>query len=104
MSIRQESQEAPAARHDRRGHHCRGCDRGGRHPLQQVRRIPAGPLPVHLPAGDRSYLGVFTKGLPDSYAGVTAFTNATGAKPDVVMYYSGWYVPFPVRLRHHRSQ
>ena len=38
---------------------------------------------------------MFTKGLPDSYAGVTAFTNTTGAKPDVVMYYSGWYVPFP---------
>ena len=26
---------------------------------------------------------------------MTAFTNATGAKPDVIMYYSGWFVPFP---------
>ena len=57
-----------------------------------------GPLPVDLPPATASYLGVFTKGLPDSYAPVTAFTNATSAKPDVVMYYSGWYVPFPVRF------
>ena len=54
-----------------------------------------GPLPVDLPQATASYLGVFTKGLPGSYAPVTAFTNATGAKPDVVMYYSGWYMPFP---------
>jgi mannan endo-1,4-beta-mannosidase len=55
-----------------------------------------GPLPVNLPRATASYLGVFTKGLPASYSGVTAFTNATGAKPDVIMYYSGWYMPFPV--------
>ena len=55
----------------------------------------SGPLPVNLPPATASYLGVFAKGLPTSYAGVTAFTNATGAKPDVVMYYSGWYMPFP---------
>jgi mannan endo-1,4-beta-mannosidase len=53
------------------------------------------PLPVNLPAASASYLGVFTKGVPNSYAGVNAFTSATGAKPDVIMYYSGWYMPFP---------
>lgn len=57
---------------------------------------PTGPLPVHLPPASASYLGMFAKGIPDSYAPVTAFANATGAKPSVVMYYSGWYVPFPV--------
>ena len=56
---------------------------------------PTGPLPVHLPPASESYLGVYTKGLPDSYEPVAAFADATGAKPDVVMYYSGWYVPFP---------
>lgn len=56
---------------------------------------PTGPLPVHLPPASASYLGVYTRGVPDSYAPVTAFTNATGARPDVVMYYSGWFVPFP---------
>jgi hypothetical protein len=59
---------------------------------------PAGPLPVHLPVATGSYLGVNTEGLPASYAGVTSFTSATGATPDLVMYYSGWYVPFPVKF------
>src|SRR6516225_2045337 len=54
------------------------------------------PLPVDLPPASASYLGVFTKGMPDSYSGVTAFSSATGTQPNVVMYYSGWYVPFPV--------
>ena len=59
---------------------------------------PTGPLPVHLPPASGSYLGVYASGVPASYAGVTAFTNAINAKPDVVMYYSGWYVPFPAKF------
>ena len=54
-----------------------------------------GPLPVHLPTTPQSYIGVFAKGSPASYDGVTAFANATGARPDIVMYYSGWFMPFP---------
>lgn len=53
-----------------------------------------GSLPVHLPADSGSYLGVYAKGAPASYNGVTAFTNAIGTRPNVVMYYSGWYQPF----------
>jgi mannan endo-1,4-beta-mannosidase len=53
-----------------------------------------GPLPVHLPTSSGSYLGVYAKGAPLSYDGVAAFTNAIGTRPDVVMYYSGWYQPF----------
>ena len=53
-----------------------------------------GPLPVHLPTGSGSYLGVYVKGAPLSFDGVEAFTSATGARPDLVMYYSGWYEPF----------
>jgi mannan endo-1,4-beta-mannosidase len=56
---------------------------------------PTEPLPVHLPATSNSYLGVFTKGAPASYAGVSAFAKASGTKPDIAMYYSGWFVPFP---------
>jgi mannan endo-1,4-beta-mannosidase len=56
---------------------------------------PDGPLPDHLPPSTGSYLGVFAHGSPQSYAGVSAFTNAIGTRPDVVMYYSGWYMPFP---------
>jgi mannan endo-1,4-beta-mannosidase len=55
-----------------------------------------GPLPVDLPTTPGSYLGVYASGAPASYAGVTTFADATGARPDVVMYYSGWYMPFPV--------
>jgi mannan endo-1,4-beta-mannosidase len=54
-----------------------------------------GPLPVDLPTTPQSYLGVYTQGSPASYSGVTAFANATGSRPDLVMYYSGWFVPFP---------
>jgi mannan endo-1,4-beta-mannosidase len=57
---------------------------------------PSGPLPVNLPPSTASYLGIYASGVPSSYAGVAAFANATGTKPDVVMDYSGWFVPFPV--------
>ena len=53
-----------------------------------------GPLPVNLPTTPQSYLGVYANGAPGSYDGVTSFTNVTGARPDIAMYYSGWYVPF----------
>ena len=55
----------------------------------------AGPLPVHLPTAPGSYVGVYVNGVPASYTSVTEFTNATGTRPDMVMYYSGWFVPFP---------
>ena len=42
----------------------------------------------------RSYLGIYTAGLPESYAGVSAFTAATGVRPGLVMYYSGWLERF----------
>ncbi len=54
-----------------------------------------GPLPVRLPPASASYLGVYARGVPASYSPVAAFTNAIGAQPDIVMYYNGWYVPFP---------
>jgi Glycosyl hydrolase family 26 len=47
-----------------------------------------------LPTTPGSYLGVYTDGVPNSYAGVTAFTNSTGVKPGLVLYYSGWLEPF----------
>jgi len=61
---------------------------------QKSKDSPA-PLPDSLPPATASYLGVFAKGAPDSYTGITTFANETGSSPDVVMYYSGWYVPFP---------
>jgi mannan endo-1,4-beta-mannosidase len=58
---------------------------------------PAG-LPVHLPATPDAYLGVFLNSFPKSYAPLTAFARQTRTRPDVAMYYSGWWVPFPARF------
>jgi mannan endo-1,4-beta-mannosidase len=41
-----------------------------------------------------SYVGLYSEGVPGSYEGITAFTAATGVKPDLVPYYSGWWEPF----------
>ena len=54
----------------------------------------ATPIQAHLPATPVSYLGVYTPGVPGSYAGLTAFTSATGIRPRVVLYYSAWLEPF----------
>jgi mannan endo-1,4-beta-mannosidase len=59
---------------------------------------PSGPLPVHLPTTPGSYLGVFAKGFPDTYEPMTTFSKQTGSHPDITMYYSGWYVPFPIKF------
>jgi mannan endo-1,4-beta-mannosidase len=53
------------------------------------------PPPVTLSTTPGSYLGVYASQGSSSYAGVTAFTSATGVRPSVVAYYSGWHEPFP---------
>jgi mannan endo-1,4-beta-mannosidase len=40
------------------------------------------------------YIGLYQHEAPESYAGITAFTKATGVSPRVVSYYSGWNEPF----------
>jgi mannan endo-1,4-beta-mannosidase len=47
-----------------------------------------------LPTTPGSYVGLYPAGVPDSDAGLTAFTTATGIRPGVVVYYSGWLEPF----------
>jgi Glycosyl hydrolase family 26 len=47
-----------------------------------------------LPATPGAYLGVYSPTAPASYAGVTSFTSATGVRPRLVVYYSGWLEPF----------
>lgn len=55
-------------------------------------------LPTASPASARDtpgyYVGVFKRGAPQSYAGITAFAKTTGVSPRVVSYYSGWYESF----------
>ncbi len=56
--------------------------------------VSSAPVLATLPARPESYLGVYVTGVPDSYAGVPAFTSTTGVRPDVLTYYSGWLEPF----------
>jgi Glycosyl hydrolase family 26 len=58
----------------------------------------AGPPSAAVHHRPGSYLGVYTAGVPQSYAGVRAFTATTGVRPRVVVYYSGWLEPFQVRF------
>lgn len=55
------------------------------------------PDPVHtsVPTG-RHYLGVSVPGEPLSMAGVRRFASATGTRPNLVSYYTPWYVAFDV--------
>jgi mannan endo-1,4-beta-mannosidase len=59
---------------------------------------PDRPLRFPLPTTPLSYLGVYARPAPESYAGMTSFTQQTGVTPDLAMYYSGWYQPFQTRL------
>ena len=67
-----------------------------------VRADPAPSAPQQelftLPTSPDSYVGLYPDGVPSSYAGVTAFTTATGVRPSVVPYYSGWLEPFQTRF------
>lgn len=49
---------------------------------------PGPPAPV-------AYLGVYEPGTPASYQPVTQFTAATGAQPNILLYYSRWGAGFP---------
>jgi mannan endo-1,4-beta-mannosidase len=74
---------------------------------------PTGGNPAAAPSAavrpkPRTFLGVYTPGVPQSYAGVQAFTAVTGVRPGVVVYYSGWMEQFQVRFaemaaRHHAA-
>ena len=65
----------------------RMADPGRRAPATQSGRFA-------LPTAPDSYIGLYSDGVPKSYAGVTAFSTATGVKPNLVSYYSGWFEPF----------
>ncbi len=47
-----------------------------------------------LPTRTGSYLGLYPDGVPSSYSSARSFTAATGVRPNVVSYYSGWLEPF----------
>jgi hypothetical protein len=65
--------------------------------------IPPAPVVV-LPTTPDSYLGVYRKGLPSHYTGVTAMTHFTDVRPNVVMYYSSWKERFPTSFAQQAAQ
>jgi mannan endo-1,4-beta-mannosidase len=58
--------------------------------------VPSAPQAAHatLPAGPRSYVGVYAPGVPASAAPVAAFDAAAGVKVNLASYYSAWNEPF----------
>jgi hypothetical protein len=64
------------------------------HDRSAAEKPEALPRPIILPSKPESYLGVYAEGVPESYADVKSFTTATGIRPSVVSYYSGWREPF----------
>ncbi len=48
--------------------------------------------PVPVPA--RPLVGVYEPGVPGSWSPIAEFTDATGVKPRIVVYYSAWNNPF----------
>jgi mannan endo-1,4-beta-mannosidase len=59
---------------------------------------PTGPPPppqVRAELRQPWYLGVREHGAPGSWAPVADFARATGTRPGIVLYYSGWRQPFP---------
>lgn len=56
---------------------------------------------IRLPTDPASYLGAFIKGNPTSYASMESFAAATGAHPNVALYYSGWYEKFQATFATH---
>jgi mannan endo-1,4-beta-mannosidase len=57
--------------------------------------LPSLPTATPTPQSKTAhYIGVFQREAPQSYAGITAFTKATGVSPRVVSYYSGWMESF----------
>jgi mannan endo-1,4-beta-mannosidase len=57
-----------------------------------------------LPTTPDSYVGLYSEGVPSSYAGVTAFAKTTGVKPALVSYYSGWQEPFQESFAVHAAE
>jgi hypothetical protein len=51
-----------------------------------------------LPTRPETYLGVFARPAPISYAGVASFSRATTLTPRIVMYFSGWGEQFRVKF------
>jgi mannan endo-1,4-beta-mannosidase len=50
------------------------------------------------PSEPGDYIGIYARGAPQSYGGISAFIAATGVRPRVVVYYSGWQESFQAKF------
>jgi mannan endo-1,4-beta-mannosidase len=66
--------------------------------LALVGSLHDGSANTHPGTRPGTFLGVFVPGVPQSYAGVSAFTANTQVRPRLVVYYSGWMEPFQARF------
>ena len=71
---------------------------GERYPvLERVDGTPDYLDDITKPRTTPALVGVYEPGVP-GYTQIIQFTRATGVQPQVVLYYSGWGEPLPVRL------
>lgn len=64
---------------------CAGCRQPG---------FPADAATSPLAVSSTPLIGVYEQGVPMHYGLITSFTTATGVKPRIVLYYSGWHEKF----------
>ncbi len=69
-------------------------------PLPRPPQGPSRPARGALPARAASYLGTFEPTSPGSYGKVSRFARALGREPNLVLYFSGWSVPFQADFAH----
>jgi len=64
---------------------CAGCRQPG---------FPADVATTPLAVSSTPLIGVYEQGVPMHYGLITSFTAATGVRPRIVLYYSGWHEKF----------
>jgi len=64
---------------------CAGCRQPG---------FPADAATTPLTLSSAPLIGVYEQGVPKHYGLITSFTAATGVRPRIVLYYSGWHEKF----------
>lgn len=64
---------------------CAGCRQPG---------FPANPAATPPAVRSAPLVGVYEQGVPMQYGPVTSFAAATGVRPGIALYYSGWHEKF----------
>jgi hypothetical protein len=81
-----ESPSPPATAHSFAGH--------GSRPLLPGAKPDPNPVVASLPSQPLSYLGAYEPDSPQDYQGMEAFASSAGRRPNIALYYSGWYEKF----------